>query len=109
LQIRAEKHPSAASFQNKFGAFGNTPGFGSGFGTQNTNPTGFGLAQTTQPTLFGLSGRTQSTPSNIEIFGAGNVGLQSISHAFGSFFGVGSQSTASIGGNLGRPILPAST
>ncbi|CAG8480625.1 9104_t:CDS:2 [Cetraspora pellucida] len=152
-----------------FGAFGNTTGFGGGFGTQQTNPTpGFGLAanpqtstqfgfaagnfsqpsmpstsnfgataqspafgqfglsqqatskplafggfgagtQTTQTSLFGLSGGTQSAPSNIGLFGTGGVGQQPTSNAFGSIFGVGSQPTASIGGNLGRSMLPVAS
>ncbi|CAG8578583.1 1302_t:CDS:2 [Dentiscutata heterogama] len=98
-----------------FGAAAQTPAFGQfGFSQQATSKPlafgGFGAStQITQPTPFGLSGGTQPTPSNIGIFGAGNVGQQSTSNAFGSLFGVGSQSTAPIGGNLGRPILPAST
>ncbi|CAG8704553.1 2651_t:CDS:2 [Gigaspora margarita] len=69
-----------------FGAFGNTTGFGSGFGQATSKPLAFGG--------FGASAQ-----------GAGGVGQQ---NAFGSLFGIGS-STAPIGGNLGRPVLPVAS
>ncbi|CAG8556762.1 5677_t:CDS:2 [Cetraspora pellucida] len=106
--------PSMSSTSN-FGATAQSPAFGQfGLSQQATSKPltfgGFGAGtQTTQTSLFGLSGGTQSAPSNIGLFGTGGVGQQPTSNAFGSIFGVGSQSTASIGGNLGRSMLPVAS
>lgn len=100
---------------SNFGAAVQSPAFGQfGLSQQATSKPltfgGFGAGtQTTQTALFGLSGGTQSAPSNMGLFGAGGVGQQSTSNAFGSIFGVGSQSTASIGGNVGRSMLPVAS
>ncbi|CAG8721584.1 4515_t:CDS:2, partial [Racocetra fulgida] len=106
--------PSLTSTSN-FGAAVQSPAFGQfGLSQQATSKPltfgGFGAGtQATQTALFGLSSGTQPAPSNMGLFGTGGVGQQSTSNAFGSIFGVGSQSTAPIGGNVGRSMLPVAS